>query len=441
MTLKLSEMSYPKRNIMYDYQEFWIGIDDTDSLHGMCTTYLAVKIIEELKKLGFNIIGYPRLIRLNPNVPFKTRGNGAVSFLVKGEIDEIINVIDKNIEKHAELDDDNTHPGVVIVRNYQKDLEKIYPFSNKVIKDVVQISDATKIIRQLSFSIVLAYKTGRGVIGALAAIGTKLYDYTYELLTYRFPENFDKERVIDEDSFYEADLETYPKTWDTVDWQNKVVVAVPNSPNPVLYGIRGDSISAILKAKEIIKTEKYEHEMIFVTNQGTDMHLIKEDEIQKLEDYRSYIIRGKVVKDPEYKMGGHVFFSIMTKFGEITCAAFEPTKQFRNIVSKLKTGDIVEVYGGYKKGCINLEKINVIEVADVYIERNPICPKCGKRMKSAGKNQGFRCKRCKTYEFKKEKIKVKREIETGFYEVPPCARRHISKPLIRMNVEKRHIFR
>ena len=55
-----------------------IGIDDTDSVDGGCTTWVATEIIRELSE--FDLIGYPRLVRLNPNVPWKTRGNGAVSF-------------------------------------------------------------------------------------------------------------------------------------------------------------------------------------------------------------------------------------------------------------------------------------------------------------------------------------------------------------------------
>jgi len=30
----------------------------------------------------YDIIGYPKLVRLNPNVPWKTRGNGAVSLQI-----------------------------------------------------------------------------------------------------------------------------------------------------------------------------------------------------------------------------------------------------------------------------------------------------------------------------------------------------------------------
>ncbi len=55
-------------------------------------------------------------------------------------------------------------------------------------------------------------------------------------------------------------------------------------------------------------------------------------------------------------------------------------------------------------------------------------------MKSAGQLQGYRCKRCGTVSADKNEVVVDREIERGLYEVPPVARRHISKPLIRMQI-------
>src|SRR5436309_682270 len=55
----------------------WIGVDDTDSLRGMCTTFLAAELVRDLTR-DFDLVGYPRLVRLNPNIPWKTRGNAAV---------------------------------------------------------------------------------------------------------------------------------------------------------------------------------------------------------------------------------------------------------------------------------------------------------------------------------------------------------------------------
>ena len=54
-----------------------------------CTTYLATYLIEEIINKGGQIIDLPNLIRLNPDVPFKTRGNGAVAIRFDFEIIEL----------------------------------------------------------------------------------------------------------------------------------------------------------------------------------------------------------------------------------------------------------------------------------------------------------------------------------------------------------------
>ena len=75
----------------------WIGVDDTDSRTGGCTTFVACALMNKLVSAGFDIIGYPRLVRLNPNIPWKTRGNGAISIQIgtgtgnKSKIGEIGN--------------------------------------------------------------------------------------------------------------------------------------------------------------------------------------------------------------------------------------------------------------------------------------------------------------------------------------------------------------
>ncbi len=419
---------------------FWIGIDDTDSAKGMCTTYLATILIERLEKAGMRVEGFPRLIRLNPTIPYKTRGNGAISLLVNGELDEAYDITKACMEEYSMLDDEKTNPGAVFVEVESKAMLYLPKFAVKAIRDIVTIDEALFVIGKYMLPHI-KMKLGRGLIGALAAVGVELSDYTLELLAYRKPERFGSERKYDRESFFKADEETYPLTWDTVDWHNDVVVAVPNSPDPVLYGIRGDDLNAIKRASEIVVTEEVDRYQFFVTNQGTDMHIIPEEEAKAFENYHSYRLRGTVVEKPYDITGGHVFFHISTRFGKVKCAAFEPTKQFRDVVRKLEVGDVVEVYGSVKKNTVNLEKINVISLAEVYRLENPICPVCGKRMESAGRGQGYRCKKCKTRAEDRIKVKVEREIEEGFYEVPPCARRHLSKPLVRMDVEKKHVFR
>ncbi len=419
---------------------FWIGIDDTDSNKGMCTTYLSVILMEELEKAGMKIEGFPRLIRLNPTIPYKTRGNGAVSFLVEGDLEEAYEITKHCMEKYSMLDDEKTNPGAVFVRVDSEAMNILPNFAIKTVREVVSIDQALFIIGKYMIPHI-KMKLGRGLIGALAAVGLELYDFTLELLAYREPKKFGTPREYDRESFFRADKETYPLTWDTVDWHNDVVVAIPSSPDPVLYGIRGDDLRAIEKASSIVITEKVDRRQFFITNQGTDMHIIDENETNEVENYHSYKLRGVVIEKPYDIEGGHVFFYINTKFGSIKCAAFEPTKQFRDVIRKLEIGDILEVYGSVKKNTVNLEKINIVKLAEVYKMENPVCPICGKKMESAGRRQGYRCKKCKTKAEDRIKVKIERDLEEGFYEVPPCARRHLSKPLVRMNVSRKHIFR
>ena len=122
----------------------------------------------------------------------------------------------------------------------------------------------------------------------------------------------------------------------------------------------------------------------------------------------------------------------------LDCAAFEPTKEFRHTVRKLVAGDVVTVSGSVKSGTLNLEKLYVNQTAAVFELGNPVCPSCGKRMKSAGVGQGFRCRKCRTKltnttagDGENARVEVEREIGEGWYEVPPCARRHLAKPLVR----------
>ena len=45
-----------------------IGFDDTDSPKAMCTTFLAYKMVNYLKKESVEFLDYPDLSRFNPNI-------------------------------------------------------------------------------------------------------------------------------------------------------------------------------------------------------------------------------------------------------------------------------------------------------------------------------------------------------------------------------------
>jgi len=394
----------------------YIGIDDTDSKEGMCTTYLAKQIIDR-----FSCEGYPRLIRLNPNIPYKTRGNGALNLILDGNKDEIIELF----MKYSHYKKENTNPGIVFIKKVPLSLKN---FAVKALHGDIAIKEALGYIEKNRIEH-FALGNKRGLIGALAAVGMELNDHTYELIAYRERSKFGKKREIDIKTVIEMDRRYYPSIFDNYDYRNKHLCIAPNSPCPVLYGIRGESPELLERAQKMIKSEKIDKKQIFLTNQATDMHLVNK-KIQEIKEFSSVIVKGKVSESPKTIGGGHVIFKIKDTH-EIFCAAYEPTKEFRNVIRELIVGDVVRVYGGvkYTKGLtINLEKIEILKLAPTYTFQKEKCS-CGGTLKSRGKGV-YKCKKCGK-KINLKKIEVKRDIKGGFYEVPPCARRHLSKPICR----------
>ncbi|MCJ7741993.1 MAG: tRNA(Ile2) 2-agmatinylcytidine synthetase, partial [Methanoregula sp.] len=50
---------------------------------------------------------------------------------------------------------------------------------------------------------------------------------------------------------------------------------------------------------------------------------------------------------------------------------------------------------------------------------------------SDGKGKGYKCKKCGAKAGEPEVQVISRSLNTGWYEVPPTARRHLAKPLCR----------
>jgi len=424
----------------------WIGIDDTDSKDGMCTTYVGAVVVDRLRKLGAKIIDFPRLIRLNPNWKLKTRGNCAVALNVEVQEQKVLgikNIVLKTVEELAELDHDTTNPGVVFYQS-EKIPAKLKAFSKKVIQDTVTIEEADALARDIGAE-VHKFKLGRGIIGGLAAIGNTLKkDWTFELIAYRVPEKWGSKRRIDAASVVEMNSKTFPETFDNLDQSTGEIRITPHTPCPILYGIRGESAEVTMNAQKFVKEmEPIERIVIYKTNQGTDEHL-RRARISEARPNWSVIVDGEVCEKPRVILGGHVIFKICDGTGKIDCAAYEPTRQFREVVKKLDVGDKVRAYGGMKEKpelplTINLEKIVILKLAPALKKVNPICKICGRRMKSEGKGKGYSCKKCKIrLPPKAAKIlKMPRDVTVGAFEVPPRARRHLAKPLIRVKQPRR----
>ena len=424
----------------------YIAVDDTDSREGMCTTYLLSEIII---RSGMDLIGYPHLVRLNPAIKHKTRGNGALcANLGEGKgtplkigsfngmdlmsypdeqrgprSNDLVQLASEIVEEMAVLDEIDTNPGIVASGN-----EFDPSFYWKAVREEVTIHQAESFIKEQGGEY-RKFKNGRGIIGAAAAISWPAKKVTYEFLAYTFPKGA---HLGTELKLSVASLANkIPGSFNNIDRRNNHAAIFPSERTPVVLGIRGVKHESLLAAGPEIVAETgsdVERYLLFRTNQATDDHIIPDPE--ELQDGCSYSIEGTVKVQPYSIAGGHYFAALQSRHLELAIAAFEPTKEFRKIFSKLASGDKIRVFGTYKENSLNVEKMEIKSVSDIYHRVPPTCEKCGDPMHSRGKGD-YRCYRCgnkgrlASYEIEP------REIQIGKFDVPVMSRRHLSRPLER----------
>src|SRR6267143_1882862 len=359
-----------------DIREFHIGIDDTDSEMGGCTTYTAAVLFQELFNRGFKPSDFPWLVRLNPNIPWKTRGNGALAI-------------------HFFVDEER--------------IEEVHALAGV-----------------------------RGMIGSLAAIGADLdfAAHTFEIIAYRIKENLGSPRRINHESVKVMNAKHNARTFNNLDPESGRVLVSPHGLDPVLLGIRGYSPDDVLAAfKEVRLCEEIERIMIFRTNQGTDAHLGKVRRAVDLKPHQSGGITGRVEDMPRVLRGGHVIFGLRDDSGSIDCAVYRPTGSLAMVARDLLPGDRVRAFGGVRgwregRPTINVEKLDVLHLVEKVEDVNPMCGKCGGRCESMGRGQGLRCKKCGQRIETASKIQVRqqRQLQQTVYIPPPRARRHLTMP-------------
>ena len=419
----------------------YVAFDDTDSRNAMCTTYL----VSEFLSLGkYDLIGFPSLVRLNPNIPYKTRGNGAVRMRVgrgtgkkffcgrmagkpiysyersSGEedpeeiLEEMYAIVDKNYQR-----EENTNPGVVV----SADLFPEIMYKNAVTGEV----GLETVIRKMGElgSKFRGIKNGRGIIGSSAAMAWRRRRITYEIMGYH-----DGNKEIPEETRMECALlaDGVEGTFNSVDRRNRYPAIFPNPRTPVVYGIRGVNMEKLPGASEAVAAKlplPIHSEIMFETNQGTDDHI--EQYAGELDDLHTYMISGSVLSKPAPTEGSHYFASINAGGRVVKIAAFEPTKEFRSIFRQLLPGDVITVYGSFLKETINIEKMEIRSLASEFTRLPPSCSKCGKRMINRGKFS-YECDQCGNRSSIPVYVERKRSIFPGKYNVPVMARRHLSMP-------------
>ncbi len=423
-----------------------IGFDDIDSQFNGCTTHFTYNVVRELlKSVDVEFIDYPNLVRLNPSIPFKTRGNGAVALRISVPKDceeLIIKLIRNMLESYVSSYEDGggCEPGLaVIVGDVPEILNKLYV---KALTDYVHIDYVRNVMNEVR-NLILPIGISRGVIGALAAIGwTQNSDCTYELIAYRGLIN-GSSRCVDKESVKEVDLKYGDYVFNNYDYEGDVMLITPHGYDPVLLGIRGEDPEVLIKYfKELKICEDLSGYMVFRSNQGTDSHLIKRD-LDEVRTYRTLCVEVSLKSKPTILRGGDIIVKINDN-PPLYSIFYKETSLPRE-VRKLNIGDEVIICGSVKQwsdltNVINVEKIFVKERIRIY-ERNPICPHCGKRMTSAGTNKGFKCKRCgfRTKDLSKEVIKVVEDVGKS-YITNIRAMKHLTKPPRRYGRERRCNF-
>ena len=463
-----------------------VAVDDTDSRErGMCTTYVGVRLAERLEAAGGRV-RRRLLIRLNPAVKHKTRGNAAVAIHVSG-IDEreAFAVAVETVREFAATDDPRTSPGAVVAdidvggdpfdRKQSPVPAAVGEFARRALRRRLSLDEALTLVEAHGFRHAAFDEEtnrggegrnrdgedginkndrvrGRGRIGALAAVGAPLAfdEWTVERISYRELDRCGTPRDVDVDSVFAAAEDGYPTVWDTVDRETGAAVCVPNAPGPILHGIRGDDAAACRRVAGAIASEPVERAATFRTNQGTDAHLAP-GAIGDLRDGAGYRVAGVVATEPETKRGGHVHVEIaavgdneVRGDDRLRCLAFKPTGRFRDRLRALRPGDRVTLCGEHElretrgeadettdaSATLKLEKFAVRDLVETE-SVVPTCPDCDRSMSSAGRGQGYRCRDCDTNAPGKVDRELDRSLEPGWYEVPPSARRHVAKPLVR----------
>lgn len=414
-----------------------IGFDDTDSPRGMCTTYLAYKLVDSLRQDGVKFLDYPRLIRFNPNIPWKTRGNGAVSIRIQTDRPEKIkNKVIRFVSKYSDVKN-GANPGVVF---YQSDKipRQFVEFSKNALWKLVSRREARGFLKKNGLE---SYHigNGQGLIGAIGAIGYDFDDHTFELLSYRTRSKFGTKRLVDGSSVKKMQ-QRLARTFNSYDTKKNKVLLAPRGPDPVLYGVRGEDVQTILDASKMIRSERPAGYLVFKSNQGTGDHLRYDLDVSDLRPYISGKISGVISKGPRMQKGGHVMFCIVKDGIEVNCAVYRQTGITQQAMG-LQVGDCVRVGGGIRRASknhmrtLNVEFFEVLKLQKKTILANPVCQNCHKSMKSKGRGQGYECVKCKRKSHAKTSRIVPRNLKKGLYIPQPSAHRHLTRPQKRLGVK------
>ncbi|MCI4368181.1 MAG: tRNA(Ile)(2)-agmatinylcytidine synthase [Thermoplasmata archaeon] len=429
-----------------------LGIDDTDSPKGGCTTFVLSQVILKASSLGFDLIGEPRLVRLNPNVPFKTRGNAALSatfghgrgarrkvgrtpegplwaFERARELDDaqahrLFEGAWETVLEGSHLREEGTDPALVATR--RKLSSGLYW---KAVRSVVPVDLVEEELRG-SGALYRTHGSSRGLVGAAAAAAWPGTHPTWELISYRSPEREGSRRNVDAASVRRAEAK-FPELFLCHDLRTRRLLVAPHTCCPILFGLRATRPGRLFAAARMVESEPVERSILFRTNQGSGDHIAPRAAAD-IAAFEPGSVRGSVSSPPRVLPGGHVTFGVIDLAGgALSCIAFEPTKELPNVARWLRPGDRVRVWGGRGEGTgFNLEGIEVLHWGRWEgRQAPPKCPECKRSASSLGRNRGYRCPKCRRRLPPEAAAQIPRRppFRLGRFLPTPSARRHLAR--------------
>lgn len=393
-----------------------LALDDTDGPAGGCTSHAALQVAAALEAAGMPMRRPPRLVRLNPNVPHKTRGNAAAVLDVDGDAERAVNLAWRIV---AQLAQPTAHPAVVAVERLPHEA-----WYWRAVRTRLDCEAARTYLREEG-ALFRTDATGRALSGCLGALAWPGAASSHELTFYRDPSTWGTPRRIEVQRL--RGLDEAGLTFHTWDPEEDRLCAAPHTPCPVLFGVRGRDRAALERAAPAIANaaaEPVEGRAMWATNQGSGDHVTPVACAADAPAWSTISVAATVARAPRVLRGGHVVVSMIDEAGQAFDAlAFEPTRGLRRVAAALRPGDDVEAVGAWD-GSLRLEKLHVASARRVA--DRPRCV-CGRTMRSRGRAAGYQCG-CG----RRAAPGAERWSESGlegWHEVPVLARRHLHRPL------------
>ncbi len=390
----------------------WLGLDDTDSLDGGCTTAVFQELLNGLPES--TTVGVPRLVRLWPFAQRRTRGNAAVG--VEVHSDDVPGLLDH-------LDTWWTHriaplagtvsPSDISAREQSPASPGMVWFDHKPPSEAYT-SAVMQEVRLDELPLPRRAWGGHGRIGATAAVAWPGLVCTWEAISWRLTD-VDGPRNVDNAAI--STIDSWPEIVFSRDPRRGTSLIAPRGRSPVLFGVRATTRLAAERACELLveseATEAVQGWTVFQTNQASGDHLG--------EDW--HLTVKELVVDPDRKHA-----SVFTD-GPLVLSYAEGGP-VNALARWLKPGDVILVAGLVDpEGAVHAERLKLVS----WVPRKrlrPLCPQCHVRMKSMGAGQGVRCPKCKRREGDDWVEVLGTPPFTTWVEPPIDARRHLARPLL-----------